>query len=464
LAVGLLDPQQFWFHILLRSGDRVEQVPLPDTLDKDGLKRNIDAALKRFTPGALRSVALYAPPPNPMAQFGAPNSGTPTYQMLEQKLRENTAVEATTLEDGRVPEAADILLVAAPDQLDEKQLFAIDQFLMKGGTVVLAAAPYKPSLQGNLEITPSATGLEEWLASHGLTLETAMVLDPLNTPFPVPIERSVGGYKVQQVQLLDYPFFVNARRDGLAQEDAPTVGLDQLTVSWAAPIAIDEQKATGRKIVRLIESSPNSWTSDTLNAVPDFQTYPELGFPPGKETGPQLLGVVMEGEFQSLFAGKPSPLAKDAPTGAEAGKAATAQDSDANAKVDAEPEKASVTSVIERSPESARIILIGSSSFLSDDILGLTSSVNQTQYLAPLTLAQNIVEWSLEDRGLLALRSRGGQFSRTLEPMTADMQALWEYSNYGLALVGLGIVYVLRRASRLRRQRRYQAMLGIEGA
>jgi ABC-2 type transport system permease protein len=75
-----------------------------------------------------------------------------------------------------------------------------------------------------------------------------------------------------------------------------------------------------------------------------------------------------------------------------------------------------------------------------------------------------MVEWSLEDRGLLALRSRGGQFSRTLEPMTADMQALWEYSNYGLALVGLGIVFVLRRASRHRRQRRYQAMLGIEGA
>jgi ABC-2 type transport system permease protein len=48
--------------------------------------------------------------------------------------------------------------------------------------------------------------------------------------------------------------------------------------------------------------------------------------------------------------------------------------------------------------------------------------------------------------------------------MTADIQALWEYFNYGLALLGLGIVYVLRQASRRLRQRRYQAMLGIEGA
>jgi ABC-2 type transport system permease protein len=469
LAVGLLDPQQFWFHIFLRSGDRIEQVPLPETLDKDGLKRNIDAALKRFTPGALRTVAFYAPPPNPMAQFGAPNSDTPSFQLLEQKLRETTAVESTNLDDGRVPEAADILLVAAPDALDEKQLFAIDQFLMKGGTVVLAAAPFKASLKGNLEVAPSPTGLEEWLAAYGLTLEKAMVLDPQNTPFPIPIERNVGGFNVRQVQLLDYPYFVDVRGSGLAREDAPTIGLDQLTVSWAAPIEIDDAKATGRKIVRLIESSPRSWKSDTLNAVPDFQAYPELGFPPGKETGPQLLGVVMEGEFKSLFAGKPSPLAKDATAGdkekaEKAGEGATAEETGANAKTDEKPEKASITSVIERSPESARIILIGSSSALSDDILSLTSSVNQTQYLAPLTLVQNMVEWSLEDRGLLALRSRGGQFSRTLEPMTADIQALWEYFNYGLALLGLGIVYVLRQASRRLRQRRYQAMLGIEGA
>ncbi len=175
---------------------------------------------------------------------------------------------------------------------------------------------------------------------------------------------------------------------------------------------------------------------------------------------------MMEGEFKSFFAGKPSPLAKDAKTAeadAKDGQKPDAAKPDADKK-DAKDEKPTITSVIERSPQSARIILVGSASFLSDDILNLTSSVNQTQYLAPLNLAQNIVDWSLEDRSLLALRSRGGQFSRTLEPMTASAQAFWEYLNYGLALLGLGIVYIVRRASRQSAKRRYQAMLGIEGA
>ncbi len=457
LAVGLLDQKQFWFHMLLRSGDRIEQVPLPETLDKEGLKRNIDAALKRFTPGALRTVALVTPAPNPMAQFGVPGASAPAFQLLEQKLRENAAVVSADLTDGKVPEEADILIAAAPEALDEKQLFAIDQFLMKGGTVVLAASPYKVSLGQNLDISPAATGLEDWLASHGLTFDKTMALDPQNTPFPVPVERNVGGFRVQQVQLIDYPLFVDVRRDGLMQENAPTVGLDQLTLSWAAPIKIDETKTDGRAVTRLIESSSGAWASADLNAVPDFQSYPTLGFEAGKDTGRQLLGVMTEGEFVSYFSGKPSPLATEADS-------KTDQPETASGEKSPEPEKPRVTGVIERSPRSARIILVGSSTFLSDDILNLTSSVNQTQYLAPLSFAQNVVEWSLEDRGLLALRSRGGRFSRTLEPMTAGSQALWEYLNYGLALFGLGVVYLARRAVRDHSQRRYQSILGLEGA
>jgi ABC-2 type transport system permease protein len=463
LAAGLLNPQQFWFHLILRSGDNVEQVPLPETLDKAGLKRNIEATMKRLAPGALRTIALVTPPPNPMAQFGAPGSDTPSFQLLDAQLRENAAVETTDLSEGRVPEQADILLVAAPEALGEKQLFAIDQFLMKGGTVIVAASPFKTSMRENLDVTPTPTGLEDWLASHGLSLDKSLVLDRQSTPFPVPVERNVGGFRVQQYQLFDYPFFIDVRQDGMPARQAPTIGLSQLTLSWASPVKIDEEKAKGRRITKLIESSPESWVSNTFVVVPDFKAHPDLGFEEGANRGRQLLGAMMEGQFKSFFAGKPSPLARDAAADAEKNKPADASAPAAD-KPEAKDGKPAITGVIERSPESARIILVGSSTFLTDDVLNLTSSVNQTQYLAPLSFAENAVEWSLEDRGLLALRSRGGQFSRTLEPMTAGGQAFLEYLNYGLALLGLGIVYAVRRVLRQNAKRRYLTMLGIEGA
>jgi ABC-2 type transport system permease protein len=464
LAVGLLDPRQFWFHLIVSSGGRVEQVPLPESLDKAGLKRNIDAALKRFTPGALRTVALHTPEPDPMAQFGGPGNNAPSFVQLQTKLEESAAVIGAPMKDGRVPEAADILLVAAPEQFDEKQLFAVDQFLMKGGTVVISTAPFNASFRNNLDITPAESGLEEWLVHHGLTLGKSLVLDPQNSPIPVPVQRDVGGVQIQQVQFLEYPPFIDVRSDGLASEGAPTAGMDQLTVSWAAPITIDGEKAKRREVVHLIETSPAAWDSGELLGVPDYETYPSMGFAQSGESGRQLVGAMMTGTFTSYFAGKPSPLAQEDPSAddVQTDGAAEAESGTENAG-EGEEKTPSFTSVIERSPESARIILVSSSTFLSDDILNLAGAVNQIAYDAPLVFAQNAIEWALEDRGLLELRSRGGQFSRTLDPMTAGTQAFWEYSNYLFALIGLAIVFTVHRALRRNSTRRYADILGIKG-
>ena len=462
LAVGLLNPQQFWFHLILRSGDKAVQIALPESMDKDGVKTNIEAELKRFTPGALRTVALYTPPVTPpMPQLGMPGSGGLNFQVLERSLQENATVTSADLKDGRVPEAADILFVAAPDKLDEKQLFAVDQFLMKGGTVVLATSPYAPSLRGNITVAPQPSGLKDWLAFNGLSQDDAMVLDPQNSPFPVPVERNIGGVPIRQMHLLDYPYFVDIRPDGMAKGEAPTAGLNQLTLSWASPIQVDETKTKGRKVSRLIESSRGSWQSPSADVLPDFQAHPKLGFAPGKDTRRHLLGVAVEGQFASFFAGKPSPLAKDAaPADKPADQPAQPQDDPSKPKVDAKP---SITGVIERSPESARIILVGSSSFLSDELLEVVSAVDRSQYTTPMRFAENLIDWSLEDRRLLALRSRGGQFSRTLPKMDETSQMTWEYANYTFALLGLLAIYLFRRFARMSAQRRYLAILKPQG-
>ena len=76
-----------------------------------------------------------------MPQFGIEGGGGPSFQTLEAKLKESAAVEKANLGTGRVQEDADILFLAAPAKLDHTALFAVDQFLMKGGTVVIAASP-----------------------------------------------------------------------------------------------------------------------------------------------------------------------------------------------------------------------------------------------------------------------------------------------------------------------------------
>jgi ABC-2 type transport system permease protein len=167
--------------------------------------------------------------------------------------------------------------------------------------------------------------------------------------------------------------------------------------------------------------------------------------------------VAVEGRFDSPFAGQPSPLLATEESRPE---------SDSDADEDAEnPEAAKppvISSVIDSSPESARLILIGSSSFLGDTAISLANEATQSRYLKPLELVQNAIDWSLEDRGLLSLRGQG-QFGRLLDPIGREARLFWETLNYLLALGGLALVYALHRRARARRARYHAAILGQGG-
>jgi ABC-2 type transport system permease protein len=276
-----------------------------------------------------------------------------------------------------------------------------------------------------------------------------MVLDPRNAAFPIPVERRVGGYSVRETQLVDYPYFIDVRGDGMATEEGITAGLDQLTLTWASPIDVDPEKNKKRRVIRLIESSDKAWLSDSLEIQPDFATYDPLGFPVGKERGRQLLAVAVEGRFESYFRDKPAPLAAepDAPD-----PDAAAPDSEPQAKPPA------VTRIVDHSPESARIVLLSSNTFVTDDLLNLAASGLGTRYLKPEQLIENTIDWALEERGLLAIRGRA-QFSRMLDPLAQETRMFWEYLNYGLALAGLLLIAVIRARVNARTRRRHAELL-----
>jgi ABC-2 type transport system permease protein len=106
------------------------------------------------------------------------------------------------------------------------------------------------------------------------------------------------------------------------------------------------------------------------------------------------------------------------------------------------------------------IILFAFNSFLTDEMLDLASSGLGTRYLKPVQLVENAIDWSLEDRGLLDIRGCA-HFSRTLDPLSRESQMFWEYLNYGLALLGLFLVWLIRGQITKKRQLGYAAVLGM---
>ncbi len=446
MTTSLLDDESFYFYLTLEDERQVVQVPTD--FKADNFRQALDASLKRFAQGFTRVVAYSAPKMNAqMAQFGMTG---PQFRNLETAITENHTIRIEDLNDGSVTSEADLLVVVAPENLGDKALFAIDQFLMRGGSVTLVTSPFISRVAGgSLAMMNRVSGLDDWLAHHGLSIGESLVLDPQNSAFPIPVTREVGGFRFQEVRMVDYPFFVDAREPGLNPTHPITSGIPQITMAWPSPIELDTEKNAGREVARLIESSDGAWTDSSMDVLPRVTDDGVSGWEAPANTAPQLLGVAVSGQFDSYFAGKPSPLVQrpqgSDETGASDGKR--------------ENDRLEVASVIERSPESARLILYSSNDFLTDQILGTMSSMTGAQYMGPLELVANSLDWAVEDESLLGIRSLA-HFNRSLPPLEKDAQLFWEYLNYGLAVLALLIIAFWQRMNRRARSRRYQASFG----
>lgn len=453
MVTNLINGSPFWFYMTMKSGDQVVSVPIPERLNKEGLAADLKSGLKRFTKGFLKTIGVYVPPvPRRLAPGQQRGNGLQDFNILLNKLGSAYSVRTLTLADGQVPPDIDLLIVVEPTSFDSKRVFAVDQFLMKGGTVMVATNPYTISVQDGLGIRMAHTGLDEWLKHNGINIETSLVLDAQNFGLPLPVRRKVGSAVVQETQLAPYPFFVDVRRDGMSSAEQITASLDQVNVDWASPISVDQKCNAGRHVIKILQSSPHSWTSSALDIVPNYGRN-RLGFDEHGDLGRKLLAVAVEGRFESFFKGKDNPLLSEPAATDGANKNGADTPNTGNSANDQ-----TITSVIEKSADSARLFVFSSPTFLSDRMQFLAMQTLGADYTKPADLILDAVDWSLQDRELLSIRGRG-HYARPLRPLTPAGRMMLEYGNYALALAGLLVVWLVRRSAIAAAQRRYRRLL-----
>jgi ABC-2 type transport system permease protein len=449
MQAGLFSNDRFYFYLTLDDRQQVVPVPLPEEFTRTALRSSIDDALKRFSSGYLKTIALAVPeqPPSYLAAYGMAAGGR-TFSLLRQQLEANHNVLAVDLKRGVIPEKADLLVVAAPEQLGEKGLFAVDQFLMKGGTVVLAASPFKINLGRTSLVAEKQPGpIFDWLKTFGINVDSRLVLDKRNQPFPIPVTRNVSGFSVQEIRMVPYPYFIDLRDEGLNQDVPITAGFDHVLLGWGSPISVDRSVDPSLKTTWLLKSSTDAWTSSGDNLVPRRGDYVDQAAGEGKDRGEKLLGVAVQGRFSSYFKGKVSPLLKTDASRQDKPEQTSGRDAPVQ-----------VTGVIDRAPESARIILFSSGDFLADQTLRLAATASGQQDLSSLQLVENSVDWALEDPGLLTIRSRG-HYNRMLAPLSREAQAGVEYLNYALSIFGLLAVFLAYKVRSRAVRRRYRQLL-----
>lgn len=439
---SLFSNQTYYFYLLLQVGDEAQVVDPGEQISETNVRTALESALKRFSPGFLQVVGLWTPPQTSAEgnQFGQTQQSLSSWNMVREVLNQEYKVRDVDLSRGQVPSEVDVLVLVGPRQMTDRDRFAIDQYLMRGGAVTAAVSPYAltpDQMSGGLALRPIEGGIGDLLAEYGITVESSLVMDPQNQPFPVVVNGQGGQSQAQRIQAIDYPFFVDIRSDGMAMESPLVSNLPAVTLNWASPVTVDETQNAEREVTTFLRSSSEAWTQGMSeeggapDIQPNFETYPQYGFPQGEETDSYPLGVAVQGAFESAFKDQPSPFETET--------------TDENGEEVPQPEI--IPPTVEFSPQSSRLVVVGSAEFLDDLVFDLSYSLSGERYRNNLRLLQNAVAWSTEDVDLLDIRARGAS-ARVLRPLSEGQQSFWEAANYVaalLSLVVLGLVMDSRR-------------------
>ena len=422
MSLGFFGDDEFYLYGLLEVGDQVEQLMLAsDGLTAAEIRETVENSLRRHTPGFLKTVGVVTPappeiPPQLRAQMGMPPTAPPEYQEVKRFLEQDYQVQDVRLDDATgVPSDIDVLLVLKPKELGDEQIYRLDQFLMRGGRIVLAAGNYEASVgQQGLTVNPVTTGLDDWLAHHGVTIARSLVLDDRNQSLPIPETRYTALGALRTWTLAPYPYLVQVRDEGFLNRDI-TATLDSVGIYWGSPITLADPLPEGIEALPILQSSALSWTDDDLTntGFVDY-TVPEQG------TGPQLLAVALNGRFRSYFAERPGP-----------------GESSPDASAETEDEAGESTTVprvtLGTSPET-RLVIVANGEFLNDFVAQSLGQLDGGFFVENLRFVENVIDWTGLDNEMIGIRARG-LASRHLDRVDRRTEVAVEVLNYTIPLV-----------------------------
>lgn len=442
-----------YLSIVLLCRDKHERIDLLDPkeqiLDPNqsvvGLEYALARRILRVSQEELKGVGLIAEtPPPPKNKPPNQDSGS-GWKKLNEELERQYRIQPVSLKRGsQVPDGLETLIVAQPKNLTEREAFEIDQFVMKGGKLMVFADRFEADLTQGVRVTPIKTGLEGVLENWGFKLDPTMMAEGPRRSGVVVRQQQQGFLTVQTP--IPYPYFVLVSQDGIDSESPVVSRLKILQFPWVSPIELLEDRLQGKEVVRLARSSADSWTATDA----PFVERPPESAPSGSETGSRVLAAAAVGKFSSAFAGKPVPKPEDAEADAHKERPDMPDLAEEIAKRDAERQ------VLLESPET-RVLVVGSSTLLNDTFVAdprRASGLSDPFGILAMTFLLNATDWFTLGDPLIQIRSRGFQDQR-LKEIEESTKELVRWSNVLGIPVLLVVFWILRSVYRRRSAARY---------
>lgn len=200
---------------------------------------------------------------------------TPAWVIVDQ-LGQQFDIHNIEMTATGIPDDVDLLVIVHPKNLSEQTQFAIDQFAMAGGHVLVFVDPLaeqdRPNQQNPMMQAPTqqASDMNKLLSKWGVTMREGVILGDSQAALQV---NGRAGRPVRHLAIL------GLGKDDFSKDDVITAPLENINVSSAGILDIDKDATTD--VTPLIRSSQYSMPIDAAQL--QFLADPEelqRGFKP----------------------------------------------------------------------------------------------------------------------------------------------------------------------------------------
>ncbi len=331
--------------------------------------------------------------------------GSATVNGLVQFLEQQYTVTNVAVTDVDIDTMDSVIIVDPAGEIPEEDVYAIDQYMMEGGNVLVLMNGITVDL-ATQQPTPNSNVINDWLAHHGVVISSNFVADYGSS------ETLSFGRGILPI-LKEYPYWPVIIPENFNPDHPITQDLQTAIFPWTSSLRINY--ADGVTRTDLIYTTLQS-VGVSLPTSIEPESVPE---PKEDEFQPQLLSVLLEGNFTSYYAGKDKPEGVD-------------------------------VSAFVNATEDGHLLVVGNGNFIVDEVL----EQNPSNALFML----NAVDVLTQDESLLTIRSRTA-LDRPLEQLEDDRKGLIRYVNLGasiiLVLILAGVAFAMRKFRSAKVQSKY---------
>ncbi len=296
--------------IVASCGDVQATLPVVDPRNEELLEYTITrlvhrvAMPKKPTLGVMSSLPVLGSPMPPMMMPGQRPQQQPAWASFRD-LQQDYDVRSIPPTAESIDPGVDALMVVHPKDLSDKTLYAIDQFVLRGGHLLAFVDPFCVSDSASVDpmggyggMPKRSSDLGRLFGAWGITYDAGKIVADLKATTPLRGRNNAVEYS---------PLYLSLRKENLNPDDVMTSPVNTLMMVMAGAFGGDG--AEGLKITPLITTSEQSALTDAMMAQYDPNAF-KRQFKSGQKK--LNLAIRVQGKFKTAFPeGKPRESATD---------------------------------------------------------------------------------------------------------------------------------------------------------